>query len=144
MGLLDTKAARARRKPVDSFSGASPARHAGSPLNRAGGPPTNPAGLTASLKARGKPQADRAAVVIAKVRDEATIRTPAPGNEIGFELQQQAIARWPEDLRDLWEERAAILEYDHGLPRLVAERRAYQIVRDANEAALLMTEAQQS
>lgn len=144
MGFLDAKAAagktQARRKPVDSVSVAPVARHAREPLKRAYGAPTNPAALSASMR-RGKPQADRAAVVV-KVRDQATIRTKPPGFEIGLELRE-AVAQWPEDLRDLWEERSAILEYDAGLPRPIAERRAYQIVSDANEAALLMAEAGQ-
>lgn len=138
MGFLDAKAAaakaQARRKPVDSVSGAGPARHAGGPLKRMGESPIG--------RERGKPQADRAAVVRVEVRDTATIRNKVPGAEIGFELRR-TIAGWPEDLRDLWEERAAVLEYDHGLPRLVAERRAYLIVRDANEAAVLMAEGGQ-
>lgn len=143
MGFLDAKAAaartQARRKPVDAGSAAFGARRIGEPSKRAYGAPTKPAALSASMR-RGKPQADRAAAVVVKVRDQATIRTKPPGLEIGLELRE-AVAQWPEDLRDLWEERSAILEYDAGLPRPIAERRAYQIVRDANEAALLMAEA---
>lgn len=34
------------------------------------------------------------------------------------------IEDWPEDLRSAYEERAAILEFDAGLPRKAAERKA--------------------
>jgi hypothetical protein len=33
--------------------------------------------------------------------------------------------QWPEDWRDRWGERSAIMEYDGGLPREVAEDRAF-------------------
>ncbi|MCA9691085.1 MAG: hypothetical protein R3A51_14610 [Nannocystaceae bacterium] len=39
--------------------------------------------------------------------------------------------RWPEALRDAWEERAAILEFDAGLPRARAEREARRMVLEA-------------
>jgi len=91
---------------------------------------------------RGKPQADRGAVVQAKVRDRAQIWTRTPGSEIGLEVLG-AVALWPQDLREAWGERAAIMEYDGGLPRPAAERRAYEIVRTAHEAALLMAKAKQ-
>jgi hypothetical protein len=80
--------------------------------------------------------------MVARVRDQTTIRTSPPGFEVGLEVRQ-AVAQWPEDLRDLWEERAAIIEYDGGEPRPVAERQAYEIVRTAHAAALLMAEAKQ-
>jgi hypothetical protein len=121
MGLLDVKAAAAKarthRKPMGSGPGNASGRT---------GLPGPPGGVVAR----------------AKVRDQATIRTSPPGFELGLELLE-AIARWPEDLRDLWDERAAILEYDAGEPRPVAERRAYEIVRTAREAALLMAEPKQ-
>lgn len=40
----------------------------------------------------------------------------------------QEIASWPEDKRDAYEERAAILEYDAGFSRDEAEWLAYQDV----------------
>jgi hypothetical protein len=61
---------------------------------------------------------------------------------VGFEVLE-AVARWPEDLRNEWAERASIIEYDGGEPRLVAEQQAYEIVRTAHEAALLIAEAKQ-
>jgi hypothetical protein len=36
-----------------------------------------------------------------------------------------AVASWPADERERWEERAAIMEFDGGLPRDQAERAAY-------------------
>jgi hypothetical protein len=51
---------------------------------------------------------------------------PPPPKPVG---SPWAVARWPKDLRDEWEERAAIIEYDAGEPRPVAERQAYEIVR---------------
>jgi hypothetical protein len=53
-------------------------------------------------------------------------RQPPPPKPVG---SPWAVARWPKDLRDEWEERAAIIEYDAGEPRPVAERQAYEIVR---------------
>jgi hypothetical protein len=35
------------------------------------------------------------------------------------------VACWPEHLRDAWEERAAIIEFDAGETRETAERQAY-------------------
>jgi len=40
----------------------------------------------------------------------------------------------PEDLRDAWEERAAIMEWDSGLARLEAERAAWGWLTDASGA----------
>lgn len=37
-----------------------------------------------------------------------------------------SVSLWPEDLRAQWEERAAIMEFDGGEPRIVAERQAYE------------------
>jgi len=39
------------------------------------------------------------------------------------------ISNWPEHWREEFEERAAIMEYDGGLPRLEAEKKAETIVR---------------
>lgn len=47
-----------------------------------------------------------------------------PWAEMAKELLQ-----WPADLVSEWEERAAILEYDAGLPREEAERKAWEMVR---------------
>lgn len=136
MGFLDAKAAaaktQARRKPVDSFSAAPSTK----PFNQKAFASGLPRGSGES-KERGEPQADRAVVVQVKIRDRAIIRTIAPGFEIGVEILE-AVARWPQDFRDEWEERAALLEYDAGETRPVAERRAYELVREAHEAALLM------
>jgi hypothetical protein len=41
---------------------------------------------------------------------------------------------WPEEMKELWHERAAILEFDAGLPRAEAERRAFRIVADGVKA----------
>jgi hypothetical protein len=41
------------------------------------------------------------------------------------------VAAWPEDAREHFEERAAIMEYDGGLTRAEAERRAEAEVRAA-------------
>ena len=47
-----------------------------------------------------------------------------------------AMRSWPEDLRDLWEERAAILEYDAHLPRIIAEQRAYNELKAQSDLSL--------
>jgi hypothetical protein len=39
------------------------------------------------------------------------------------------VADWPADVRFEYEERAAIIEYDGGRPRDVAEREAEQMIR---------------
>jgi hypothetical protein len=49
---------------------------------------------------------------------------PGPG-----ELPQR-VEDWPEDARDHFEERAAIMEFEGCLPRAEAERRAAAIVRE--------------
>jgi hypothetical protein len=144
MGFLDAKAAAAkaqnRRKPADAVS-VDPARSpTGNPSNRIRGFPRRTSAVAAPTRARGEPQGDRAVVVQAKVQDRTTIRTSPEGFQLGLEIRH-AVAQWPEDLRDLWGERAAIIEYDGGEPRLMAERQAYEIVRTAHEAGLLMTEA---
>jgi hypothetical protein len=43
-----------------------------------------------------------------------------------------AVADWPADWREVFEERAAIMEYDGGLPRPEAEARAEELVREAH------------
>jgi DNA primase len=40
------------------------------------------------------------------------------------------LARWPEDHRELWAERAAIMEVEGGLSRDESERHAFELVRD--------------
>ncbi len=40
------------------------------------------------------------------------------------------IENWPEYWRELYEERAAIMEYDGGLDRVTAEIRAEAVVRE--------------
>lgn len=44
---------------------------------------------------------------------------------------------WPPELREEWEERAAILEYDARMERGRAERAAESIIRDRWERGLL-------
>ncbi|MBN1320527.1 MAG: hypothetical protein JXA87_06780 [Thermoleophilia bacterium] len=39
------------------------------------------------------------------------------------------VADWPEEWREIWEERSAIMEYDGGLPRPEAKRQAEERVR---------------
>jgi hypothetical protein len=41
------------------------------------------------------------------------------------------LADWPEGWRESFEERAAIIQYDGGLPQPEAERRAEELVREA-------------
>jgi hypothetical protein len=58
-----------------------------------------------------------------------TTETPLPVAAI-----HTAVAGWPDDLRDDFEERAAIIEYDGREPREVAERRAYGCYRAVAES----------
>ena len=41
----------------------------------------------------------------------------------------ERVADWPEEAHEIWEERAAIIEFDGGLPREAAERLAEERVR---------------
>lgn len=41
---------------------------------------------------------------------------------------------WPEEVRSAYEERAAILEFDAGLPRAIAERKARILARLAHNS----------
>ena len=60
---------------------------------------------------------------------------------VGVELAWRIeVERWPGNMRDAWEERSAIIEYDGGLPRPEAERRAYEIIRTASDAEQMMRE----
>ena len=52
---------------------------------------------------------------------------------------RRVLAKFPDDLRDAWEERAAIIQYDGQEPRPTAERRAFEcITRAYEEAAALL------
>jgi hypothetical protein len=48
------------------------------------------------------------------------------------------IEELPEDLRELFEERAALIEYDGGEKRKTAERRAFECIMGQSEAAAAM------
>ena len=52
---------------------------------------------------------------------------------------RRVLAKFPDDLWDAWEERAAIIQYDGQEPRPTAERRAFEcITRAYEEAAALL------
>ena len=52
---------------------------------------------------------------------------------------RRVLAKFPNDLWDAWEERAAIIQYDGQEPRPTAERRAFEcITRAYEEAAALL------
>ena len=44
----------------------------------------------------------------------------------------EELKRWPAEWREAWEERAAIMEYDAGLPRAKAEALAFEDVKRCN------------
>jgi hypothetical protein len=48
---------------------------------------------------------------------------------------RRILAKFPEDIRDAWEERAAIIQYDGCEPRPTAERRAFECVVGQFEVA---------
>ena len=51
------------------------------------------------------------------------------------------LARFPEEIREAWEERAAIIEYDGREPRPTAERRAFEcVVGQFEEATIILSE----
>lgn len=59
--------------------------------------------------------------------------------QVGLEVSWRNVVKgWPEDLRADFEERAAIMEFDGGAPREEAERRAYEVIRTALDAARFM------
>ncbi|MFH1467883.1 MAG: hypothetical protein ABIO70_26090, partial [Pseudomonadota bacterium] len=51
------------------------------------------------------------------------------GEEPDAGVLPERVADWPEEAREIWEERAAIIEFDGGLPREAAERLAEERVR---------------
>ncbi len=48
---------------------------------------------------------------------------------------RSVLSLFPDDARDAWEERAAIIQYDGREPRPTAERRAFECIVDAYEEA---------
>jgi hypothetical protein len=69
------------------------------------------------------------------VRSQSIGREPIPPDWRSF------LARFPHDVREAWEERAAIIQYDGGEPRPTAERRAFEcIVSDYVEARAILRE----
>jgi hypothetical protein len=44
---------------------------------------------------------------------------------------QEQLAGWPQEWRDLWDERASIMEYEGDLARDDAERQAFELLQDA-------------
>ncbi len=53
---------------------------------------------------------------------------------------RRLLDRLPQDLRDLYEERAALIEYDGGEKRKTAERRAFECLLRQGEAAAFLAE----
>lgn len=51
------------------------------------------------------------------------------------------LAKFPEEIREAWEERAAIIEYEGREPRPTAERRAFECMLAQFEEALLILSA---
>lgn len=47
------------------------------------------------------------------------------------------IETWPDDLKDQWEERAAIMQHDGRLERSVAERKAFEDIQARQPGAPL-------
>lgn len=67
------------------------------------------------------------------VRDGVKIRKASESRQgIGVEVRAR-VSQWPEDLRAMWDERAAIIEFDSGLRRRAAERDAYDMLRSPDE-----------
>lgn len=54
---------------------------------------------------------------------------PASPLTQGVELWRYEVAGWSRDRRELFEERAAIMEFDGGLTRAEAERRAFLVLQ---------------
>ena len=50
---------------------------------------------------------------------------PAPDRSASVKLFMPVVETWPPDTRDLWEERAAVLEFDWGMSRDEAELEAF-------------------
>lgn len=98
-----TMEGRFDRKPKPQ-DGVSRSHAIGAEIVRLAPPPAEAAGITVS----GESQAGE------------TTETLLP-----LAVIHARVAGWPEDWRDAWEERAAIIEYDAGETREEAERRAY-------------------
>ena len=54
------------------------------------------------------------------------------------------LAQFPVDIRDAWEERAAIIEYDGREPRPTAERRAFECILDQFAEAATILQARRA
>ena len=73
------------------------------------------------------------------VKDYSALRETR--GAVGLEVSlRDMVARWPDALRAEFEERAAIIEFDGGEPRAAAERRAYRLIRDAQQVETLLKE----
>ncbi len=66
---------------------------------------------------------------ISIVRSKVNVRTVIPAD------WRTVLGRFSSDVRDAFEERAAIIEYDGGEPRPTAERRAFECMLDDFEEA---------
>ena len=81
------------------------------------------------------------AAVLDRTRDFSETRRTL--DSAGLEVSwRQEIERWPPALRDEWEERAAILEYDAGRRRPAAEARAYILIWRVHEVEALLRESE--
>lgn len=117
-------------------------------------PPVSASIEAVSAATHGEPQADRAEAAPLRAAPErmkasATVRDTVKDHSLSLatwggasvELSlRKIVEKWPEALREEFEERAAILEYDGHEPREKAERRAYELVRSLHEAELLIRE----
>lgn len=74
-----------------------------------------------------------------RARCDVEVREPRPA--LGRVQLDDDRARWPKELLELFEERAAIMEFDGGLERDEAEQEAERIIRQrhglASQARLL-------
>jgi len=77
-----------------------------------------------SYRALIEPEAEKSAILMQPLKQSLGF-PPATLNWL------EQLAGWPQAWRDLWDERASIMEYDGNLARDDAERQAFELLRDA-------------
>lgn len=64
-----------------------------------------------------------------EVSAESAVSKPSPAKLLSLAAIHAGVAGWPEDWRELWDERVAIIIHDAGETLEVAEQRAFDCYR---------------
>lgn len=76
---------------------------------------------------------------IKQLKPQIVALLSGPPESTSDETFSMKVYTWPEELREQWEERAAIMEYDGGLTRKEAEFLAYERIK-SKQSELFQTE----